>query len=186
MKLSRATPEVGTIEAKDPFATAPPGHSLTLDNSRWPWGQPPRHVDPEVVLQEAVDALEQPRQQTELMKLLMVGVSVEALVEGYLIQGFQEGRFTPDVAVLIKGPLALTIAGMAEEEGIPYRFFENNDELASDEMDDRTFFSMMKENNPQMFAVIKEKMNEDIRRGAIPQAPEPENFMNMMDEKESE
>ena len=34
--------------------------------------------------------------------------------------------------------------------------------------------------------IIKEKMNEDIRRGAIPQAPEPENFMNMMDEKESE
>ena len=116
----------------------------------------------------------------------MVGVSVEALVEGYLIQGFQEGRFSPDVGVLIKGPLAMTIAGIAEEEGIPYRFFENNNELESDEMDDRTFFSMMKDNNPQMFAVIKEKMNEDIRKGAIPREPEPENFMSMTREKESE
>lgn len=186
MKLMRTGPEPGTIEAKDPLAAAPPGHSLTLDNSRWPWGQPPRHVDPEIVLDEAVNALEQPRQQTELLKLLMVGVSVEALVEGYLIQGFQEGRFSPDVGVLIKGPLAMTIAGIAEEEGIPYRFFENNNELESDEMDDRTFFSMMKDNNPQMFAVIKEKMNEDIRKGAIPREPEPENFMSMTREKESE
>ena len=118
------------------------------------------------------------------MKLLLVGVSVETLVEGYIIQGFQEGRFNPDVGLLIKGPLAITIAGMAEEESIPYRFFENDDELDSEEMDDKAFFSLMKENNPQMFAVIKEKMNEDIRAGAAPREPEPENFMNMTDKEE--
>lgn len=184
MKMMRTGPQPGSIEAKDPMAAAPPGHSLTLDNSRWPWGQPPRHVDPEIVLDEAVAALEKPRQKTELMKLLLVGVSVETLVEGYIIQGFQEGRFNPDVGLLIKGPLAITIAGMAEEESIPYRFFENDDELDSEEMDDKAFFSLMKENNPQMFAVIKEKMNEDIRAGAAPREPEPENFMNMTDKEE--
>ena len=87
----------------------------------------------------------------------MIGASVEALVEGYIIQNFQEGNFTPDVGLLIKGPLAMVIAGMAEEEGIPYRFFERDDELEKDEMDDETFFRMMKRNNPQMFAVISEK-----------------------------
>jgi hypothetical protein len=58
---------------------------------------------------------------------------------------------------------------MAEEEGIPYRFFENDNELEKDEMDDATFFRMMKQNNPAMFSVINEKIEE----------PQEENFMNM-------
>ena len=86
--------------------------------------------------------------------------------------------------MLIKGPLAMVIAGMAEEEGIPYRFFERDDELEKDEMDDETFFRMMKRNNPQMFAVISEKINADIRRGYAPEEPEEENFINMKREAE--
>ena len=86
-------PERGTIEAKDQFAMAPPGFGLTLDNERWPWGKP-QVADPETVLREAVDSLEVPHVREEMMKLLMVGASVEALVEGYLFQAFQEGGFS--------------------------------------------------------------------------------------------
>jgi hypothetical protein len=78
----------------------------------------------------------------------------------------------------------MVIAGMAEEEGIPYRFFENDDELERDEMDDDTFFQMMKQNNPSMFAYVSEQINEEIRRGYIPEEPKPESFMNMKPTKE--
>ena len=88
--------------------------------------------------------------------------------------------------MLIKGPLAMVIAGMAEEEDIPYRFFERDDELEKDQMDDETFFRMMKNNNPQMFAVIREKINQDIRNGYAPEEMEPENFMNMKQTEEAE
>ena len=98
----------------------------------------------------------------ELFKLLLVGASVEALVEGYIFQKFSDGGFSPDVGLLIKGPLALYIANMAEEEGIPYRFFENDDELTKDEMNDETFFRMLKENNPGMFSFIREQLNEGL------------------------
>ena len=53
-------PPVGSIEAKDPLAVAPPGHSLTEDNSKWAWGNPPKDVDPEAVLQKAINAPEPP------------------------------------------------------------------------------------------------------------------------------
>ena len=33
-------PMMGTVEAKDDFAVAPPGHSLTIDNTQWAWGNP--------------------------------------------------------------------------------------------------------------------------------------------------
>jgi len=183
MKIDTNQPAAGSIEAKDPFAPAPPGFGLTSDNQKWPWGQPQRIVDPEEALNAAINKLSQKRNKRELMKLLMVGASVEALVEGYIIQNFNEGNFSPDVGLLIKGPLAMVIAGMAEEENIPYRFFERDDELEKDEMDDETFFRMMKNNNPEMFAIIREKINEDIRKGYGPEEQEVENFMSMKQEE---
>lgn len=162
----------------DPFAVAPPGHSLTQDNSRWPWGKPPTDVDPERVLEKIIKSISAKRTETEMMKLLIVGISVETMVEGILFQGFQEGRFNPDVGLLIKPALALYIADVAEENNIPYRLFENDDALDEGTMDDDTFFRMMKENNPRMFTYIQEQVNRQIREGYSPKPPEPENFLN--------
>lgn len=171
----------GSVETTDPFAYAPPGHSLTQDNSRWPWGKPPRDADPEVALTRALDGLEKPDVKEEMMKLLMVGVSVEVLVEGFLVQAFQDGKFSPDVAVLIKPVIGLVIADMAEDEGIPFRMFENNDAMEKGKMDDRTFFRMMRQNNPRMFEYVREKMNAQIRQGMAPK--EAANFLDMEEDK---
>ena len=176
-------PARGSIEAKDPFASAPPGHSLTEDISKWAWGRPPQDVDPEVVLQKAINSLKQPMVKEEMMKLLIVGVSVEVMVEGYILQGFQDGRFNPDVGLLIKGPLSLYIANMAEEEGIPYRLFENADALEEGKMDDKTFFRMMKQNNPEMFTYVRETINAGIRKGLSPSAPDEESFIEKKETK---
>ena len=161
-------PSEGTIEAKDNFAPSPPGHSLTEDNSKWAWGKPPKIVDPEQALEQAINSLKEGRVQLELVKLLIAGASVEMIVEGYLFQGFQDGRFSPDVAVLIKAPLAFYIASIAEESNIPYRFFENKDALDEGIMDDATLIEMMQQNNPSMFNFIREKINKDIREGSKP------------------
>ena len=168
-------PMRGTVEAKDEFAVAPPGHSLTIDNTRWSWGNPPQDVDPEIVLTKAISSLKKQKTRDEMMKLLLGGVSVETMVEGYILQGFHDGKFTPDVGLLIKPPLAIVIAGMAEEEGIPYRMFENKNAGEEGIMDDKTFFRMIKTNNPRMFEFIRENVNESIREG---NKPLEENFLN--------
>jgi hypothetical protein len=71
------------------------------------------------------------------------------------------------------------IASVAEDENVPYRLFENDDALIEDEMDDKTFFTMMRDNNPAMFSYVSETINEGIRRGNEPQPPREENFMTM-------
>ena len=166
---------IGSIEAKDDFAPAPPGHSLTEDNSKWAWGKPQQVIDPEVALEQAINSIKEPKVQLEMVKLLMVGASVEMMVEGYLLQAFHEGRFGPDVGLLIKAPLSFYIASIAEEGNIPYRFFENDDALEKGTMDDEMFLSMMKRNNPTMFNFVREQINKGIREG---NAPQPENFLN--------
>ena len=72
-------PPVGSIEAKDNFAPAPPGHSLTQDNTRWAWGNPPVDVDPEIVLDKAISSLKNKRTKDEMLKLLLGGVSIETM-----------------------------------------------------------------------------------------------------------
>ena len=160
----------------DPFNVAPAGHSLTEDNSKWAWGQPPQMVDPDQAMDSLVDSLMDPRKKQEMFKLLMVGISVEVIVEGLLFQAFRDGKFTPDVGLLLKGPLAIVISDMAEEENIPYRLFQNDDTLDEGDMDDRAFVQMMKDNNPQMFEYIRENLNAAIREGNAPKEP---SFMNM-------
>ena len=167
----------------DRFAVAPPGFSLTQDNSQWPWGRPPRDADPEIALENAVKSIERPKTQQEMIKLLMVGVSVEVLVEGIIFAGFQEGLFTPDVGMLIKPALAIIIGDMAEEENIPYRMFENDDAETEGEMDDETFFRMMKTNNPRMFEFVQENLNAAYRAGTQP--PEPEQERGFLASRES-
>tara|TARA_R100000388_G_scaffold69347_1_gene50171 strand:+ start:1196 stop:1753 length:558 start_codon:yes stop_codon:yes gene_type:complete len=177
--MEDTTPQRGTIEAKDSFAMAPPGYGLISDNERWPWGKPQEQVDPQVVLDRAVASLDVPHVREEMMKLLIIGASVESLVEGYLFQAFQEGGFSPDVGLLIKGPLGLAIASRAEKEGIPYRLFENRDAITENELSDKAFFSMMKQNNPAMFAYVSETLKKGIRQGNMPRPPKEENFMSM-------
>jgi len=174
----RMRPQRGSIEASDSFSVAPPGYGLTSDNTRWAWGKPPRIVDPQQALDKAVNSMEAPKIKREMMKLLVVGASVESLVEGYIYQQFTQGEFTPDVGLLIKAPLAMHIAALAEQEDIPYRFFENKDAMDENTMDDETFFSMMRDNNPAMFEYVSETINEGIRRGNAPEKVQ-DNFIGM-------
>ena len=158
----------------DRFSSAPPGYSLTLDNQQWPWGQPAKYSDPDEALDNAIEKLMKPRNKEEMFKLLMVGVSVEVLVEGIIFQSFQDGTFTPDVGLLMKPSLGLVIADMAEEANIPYRLFENDDAETEGIMDEDTFLRMMQENNPRMFSMIREQLNAAYRAGTASPAPEPE------------
>ena len=77
----------------DRFAIAPPGFSLTQDNSRWPWGKPAKFADPEKALEDTLKRSLSPKNKQELFKLMMVGVSIEVIVEGIVFQGFQEETF---------------------------------------------------------------------------------------------
>ena len=61
---------------------------------------------------------------------------------------------------------------------IPFRMFENDDAFDEGKMDDPTFFRMMKENNPRMFEYVREKINEEIRKGAAPKETPEDNFLN--------
>ena len=155
----------GSIEAKDPLGASIPGMSLTSDNKKWAWGNPPIESDPKLVLEQAVDRFEDSRFKEDVFKLLLAGVSVEHLVETWVIDGFENGKFSLDTGLIAKGQLGVYIAYLAEQENIDYRMFERDDIAERDRVDDESFFKLMKENNPKMFEVLRESVNETLRKG---------------------
>ena len=156
----------GAIENRDRFAAAPPGISLTSDNSKWPWGNPPEEVDPDTVLETATAKLDNdPMFKDEMMKLLLAGVSVEHIVETWLIDGFENGRFSLDAGLLAKGQVGVYIAYLADKERIPYRMFEKDHPTSGDRLDDVSYFELMRTNNPAMFSKIREGVNLVVRKG---------------------
>ena len=124
-----------------------------------------KESDPDKLLTKSLDALEKPVNKENMLKLLLAGVSVESLIEGWVYAGFESGEYSLDTALLLKGPLAIVMANMAEEEGVPYRLFENDDELDQDEIPDENILRIMKRNNPNMYAVLNEEVNKVIRMG---------------------
>lgn len=179
----------GAIESRDPFAAAPPGISLTIDNQNWPWGNPPEEVDVDVILENATAKIDEDEVfRGEMFKLLVAGISVEHMVEAWLMNGFETGKFSLDAGLLAKGPLAVYIAYTAEQNNVPYRMFEQEDPTADSRMDNVEYLRLLKTNNPKMFSAMREELNKTIRDGdakieaAISQpaepAPAPEGFMN--------
>ena len=156
----------GSPEAIDQFSAAPPGISLTSDNSKWPWGNPPDEVDVDVIVENAARKLQDDEVfQDEMFKLLLAGVSIEHIVETWVIDGFENGRFSLDAGLLAKGPLGIFIAYMADKNDVPYRMFEKENPQDERRMDDETYFRLMKTNNPAMFSVMREQLNRKIREG---------------------
>ena len=100
-----------------------------------------------------------------MFKLLTAGISIEVMVEGYVMEGFQTGKFSADTGTLIKTPLALYMANLAEENNIAYRFFERDNPIEEGGMSDRDFFELLKINNPRMFEKLKEDVAFQLREG---------------------
>jgi hypothetical protein len=157
-------------ENVDMLATAPAGVSLTQENSNFPWGNPQQTANPDEVLTKAIDSLEEPKVKDNMLKLMVAGVSIEALVEGWIYAGFESGEFSLDTGLLIKGPIAMYMANLAEKEGVPYKLFENDDTFDDGEIDDESVLRLMKKNNPRMFSLLNEEANKVIRMGSPKEA----------------
>lgn len=153
----------------DKFNKAPPGWSLTEPKGKWAWEKPPVSSTPAQAVDKVIDRLEEPNVRTQVTKLMVSGISIQEIVNTVAIAGFSQGEFTPDVAEIIKGPLAAYLMGMAAEEEIPVKVYNTDDGLyAMDEgMSDDDLMDVMKDRNPDLFKFIQSKAVE------MDQEPEP-------------
>ena len=150
------------------FRAPPPGWTMTQPRGQWNWDSPPKFTKPNEAIDFIIDRIEQPETEMTYIKMMFAGVSVEEIVTSITMVGFSEGYYTPDVAEIIKPPLAIYFMGVAAEKGIPVRVFAGTDDgspQVDDGMADEDLMMLMQKRNPQVYSMFVERqMRDGIRR----------------------
>ena len=167
--------QAGSVEAQDPFDAPVPGQSLTDEPGKWAWEQAPEMVDVDEAVEYVVGSMmDDPEALEQIEKLMMTGMPIESIVNTISFAGFAEGKWTPDVAELIKPPLSAFFIILAKEENIPAVMFNTSDE---ETMPDSQVIAGMREGNP---AALEELQKQAIAADTPP--PPPNNFLEMEEE----
>jgi len=168
---------VGVMDSQDPFDHPIPGQSLTEEPGKYVFEKPPEFTDVDDAVEYVVGNIaENPEAVEKFEKLMMTGMPIESIVNTISFTGFAEGKWTPDIAELIKPPLSAFFVVLAQEENIPAVMF-NTDE--AEILPDDQVMASMREGNPEAFEVLQEQ----ARANAMPAPPMSErSFMEMEDE----
>ena len=144
--------------------SAPPGHSLTDPMGKWAWDKPPQFPDPNDAVDFVIDKMRQQGSQDSLLKMMAAGITIEEIVSQVAFKGFMQGMYTPDVAELIKPSVGIYLMKLATDNNIDYELtVPKKDDR--EEMDDDTFFDIIKERNPVMYKAMIETANRQERMG---------------------
>lgn len=99
--------------------TAPvPGQSLTKAPGSTPMEHSPQFADPNDACEYLFDQLTSPRTAAKLIALLKAGAPAEALARTFVFTGVMNGKWTPDVALLIVRTVWRMVIAIAAKCGL--------------------------------------------------------------------
>ena len=140
-------------EAVDAFANTGrplPGQSLTSNpDERRPFESPPEFTNFKEALDYTVTELLQPEAYMSIMAAVGDDVPILDLVMQITYVGFREGKWNPDLMMMLIEPLIFVLMSLAEKAGIEYRIDSDDDD------DDDTLFEEKAKN---IADVAKEKL----------------------------
>jgi len=152
-------PRQTDVQSLDKFNRPPPGHSLTGPKGKWAWEQAPRFADPDEAIDFVIDKIETPNVENDMLSMMVAGMSIEEIVDGIAVSGFATGHYSPDVAELIKAPIAMYLAGLAIENDIPPKMFNTADGMPREEgnVDEAQVMNIMQDRSPETLQAMAEQ-----------------------------
>lgn len=149
----------GSIEALDSFSAPVPGQSLTVAPGSQKFERPAEFTDPDECVALIIERLETDRAaKEEQLSLIASGVPIESIVNSIAFIGFSEGQWSPDVAELIKPPLAMYLMITAMSEDVPMVVF-NPEKTSGGKIEPRDMARNMSKLNPEGYESLREGMN---------------------------
>ena len=152
-----------------------PGQSLTADPAApKPWETPPEFPNPKDALENVVQRLYQPENIKAVAQTLKAGASVTNIVETLLYTDYLDGKYTPDVMMLIYEPTLYAVINIGESANLNYRIdgtenVENFDTegLAKEENNNLNAFREIKKqvlNKPNKLEGVSEELKEELNK----------------------
>lgn len=145
------------FKAGTSFKRPIPGESLTRSpEDRLPFEGPPQFTDRTDVLEYYFELFTAEDNYVAIMNALEAGAPVMDIVQIFLMQGFQEGLFNPDMMLIVAEPLAYMIAALAERADIDFVIMGDEDEMPTAEQQELPIM------NQKLKTIEKPEMDEDF------------------------
>jgi hypothetical protein len=106
-----------------------PGQSLTNDPQQpYNWEKPVEYTNPKEAMLYVFETLTVPETTTNILLSLSNGVGVIDIASITLYSGFLEGKWSPDLMLLLMEPTMYMVMALAEKADIPYSLEAGDDE----------------------------------------------------------
>ena len=155
------TPVSSTIRLNRPI----PGQGLTSDpENPYPWEKPPEFTDLEDGLQYVFGRLINPEVYVSIMNVIDDGTALMDITQGILFKGFTEGKWNPDLMMMLAEPTTYMLMALAERADIDFKVYKGEEE---DEDAEATLFNIDidKQKLKELRSVSK---SQEIPKGMIP------------------
>ena len=160
-----------------------PGENLTVNGKNYPWHKPPQYAEFDDAFEFFADTiLGDPKRLSSLSLLASNGLSALTITQTLLIQAVGAGKISPDMSILIAGPVYKTLTKMltalnvrhltgydTQEEMADYLKYMESKQYLKD-MEASKKYKLTKEQQDEMERITDEAM-EEIPEGGLMGAP---------------
>lgn len=121
----------------DPLSGPTPGESLTADpETKAPFETAPEHVGVDQAMEDLFMRVTEEEALDQLLNLMRSETPLENIAQVLLFAGFREGKFNPDLMLMMIEPTIYILVWLAEYAGIdPVLYPEDDMGTAFDEED---------------------------------------------------
>ena len=106
------------VREQNPFDTPIPGQSLTDTPGNYPWEHSPQFATVEDASHSIWNGIHKEDTMEKILVLLDAGLTVEEIVKVIVFAGFVEGKFNPDVGLLLVPIVSDMLVAMGKKAGI--------------------------------------------------------------------
>ena len=157
----------------NPFDAPVPGQGLTDKPGNYPWEHPPQYTNTMEATEFVWDKLTEPQFAEQVIGMLDAGIPVEAIGRIIVFSGFTEGKWTPDVALIITEPIMKMIATIGIQGGVKKFRISTQDLTNNTEMKSILDVKKNKEEFEKASKGVQEEIKKQPEQKGLMAAPQP-------------
>ena len=153
------------VDSRITLRRSVPGQSLTEDpENPSPWEKPPEYTELEDAIRYLFDLFIDSENYGPIIEVIADGTPLMDITQGVLFKGFTEGKWNPDLLMLLAEPVCYILMALAERADVNFIIYRGEEE---DEEDAAKIFdvSMEKEKLKKLRSFSDSK---EIPEGVLP------------------
>lgn len=164
------------------FAAPIPGANYTSDTKNYPWHRPPEVTTLDDGIELAYKKLTDEDAAEGLLTMMELGMPISSLTFSFVMSGVAAGKWTPDFAILLAGPVSHIMYLMAKGYGIDVEMGLEGGPTGFS----KAFFNATKKDKSRVDAATKDIPIDVIKENAGQPAMSGGGFMSMIGEEPEE